>query len=140
MFTDKERDFINSQRLVRIATATPSGRPHVVPSTFKLEGDLVLVTGWEMERSYKFSQAERNPWVALVWDASEPGPPTQIFGVEVRGTARVLRNPDAEQPNLKAVIEVTPTKVFSWGINEHVADSFHQKMGYPEDHPLRPRS
>ena len=66
MFTEKEREFINSQSLVRIATATLSGRPHVVPSSFALEGDTVVVGGWELERSYKFRQAERNPWVALV--------------------------------------------------------------------------
>ena len=58
----------------------------------------------------------------------------------MRGTAHVIRNPDTDDPNLKAVIEVTPTKVFSWGINEHAADSFVQKMGYPEDHPLRQRT
>ena len=31
-----------------------------------VEGDTVVVGGWELERSYKFRQAERNPWVALV--------------------------------------------------------------------------
>ena len=136
MFNDAEMEFIKSQPLVRLATATPSGRPHVVPSRFLVEGDHILVVGWEMARSYKYRQVEQNPWVALVWDAVIPGPPLELKGVEMRGTARIVTDPDPKDEARKAYIEVTPTKVFSWGVNEHIAVSFSEKMGYPPDHPI----
>jgi pyridoxamine 5'-phosphate oxidase family protein len=134
MFTQAERDYITGQRLVRLATATPSGRPHVVPLAFRLEGDKVLLFGWNMQRSLKFRQIGRNPWVALVWDSTD-----SVIGIEVRGEATQRTQQDVEDPRRQAYIEVSPTKVFSWGINEDFVESFHQKMGYEMDHPARGR-
>ena len=133
MFTDAEREYIQAQRLVRLATASPSGLPHVVPLIFQLNGDRILLRGWNMERSLKFRQAGSNPWVALVWDTVEPGqglPLSNLKGVEVRGRAQVSYDAPLETPGRSAIIAVTPTKVFSWGINEPTSMSFHLKMGY----------
>ena len=39
MFTEKEVEYLNRQRLGRLATVTPSGKPHVVPTGFRLGDD-----------------------------------------------------------------------------------------------------
>ena len=131
MFTEEELNFINESRFARIATATPDGHPHVVPGRAHVENGTIIIPGWQMKRSYKFRQVKKNPWVAVVWDTREPG---NNKGVEVRGQAvavEELGNPDSSYTHR---IEVTPTKVFSWGIHEHYFESFHAKMGYPLDH------
>ena len=133
MFTEAEKAFIGTVdepgevRLARIATSTPDGKPHVVPLRARMNdaGDKVLVLGHEMAASYKYRQVQKNPWVAIVWDGEDPGPPREIKGIEVRGTAVIKQNPGDPDPHF----EVTPTKVFSWGINEPAAESFEKKAG-----------
>ena len=137
-FTEAEKAFIGNikgnVRLGYIATATPSGQPHVVPlrATLNEAGDKVLVLGHAMAQSYKYRQVQKNPKVAVVWDSQMPnaeGMPT-IQGVEVRGTAEIKQFPDDPDPHF----EVTPTKVFSWGINEPADQSFETKMGMDVSH------
>lgn len=138
MFTDAERAFIgNAQQpgeasLAHIATSTLKGMPHVVPLRAMMNetGDKVLVLGNSMTQSYKYRQVQKNPQVAIVWDAVVTEPERGIKGIEVRGIAEIKQNPGDKDPHF----EVTPTKVFSWGINEPAADSFEQKMGMDVSH------
>ena len=144
MFTDAEKAFLGTVAqpgeagLARIATSTNDGQPHVVPLRARLNetGDKVLVLGNEMARSYKYRQVQKNPRVAIVWDIEIPGPPRQIKGIEVRGTAVIKQDPGAADPHF----EVTPSKVFSWSINEIAAESFQKKMGMTMEHHRRPGS
>lgn len=144
MFTDAEKTFLGTvdnpgeAGLARIATSTPDGQPHVVPLRARLsdDGTKVLVLGHEMAKSYKFRQVQKNPKVAVVWDIEVAGPPRQIKGVEVRGTAEIAWPEGDPDPHFI----VTPTKVFSWGINEIAAQSFQKKMGFSMEHHTRPGS
>ena len=133
MFTDAELEYINTLQFARIATSTPDGHPHVVPGRALIEGGKVVIPGWEMKRSYKFRQARKNPWIAVVWDTREP---EGNKGVEVRGECVAIEDPNNPDDSYQYRIEMTPTKVFSWGVNEHYNLSFQQKMGYPP-HPFR---
>ena len=133
-FTAEEIDFINNLKFARYATATPDGRPHVVPGRAHVENGKVIIPGWEMKRSYKYRQVQKNPWVAVVWDVRDP---KGNHGVEVRGRAEAVEDPTNADDSMQYRIEVTPTKVFSWGIHEHYGESFEKKMGYPP-HPVRP--
>ncbi len=83
-----------------------------------------------MKRSYKFSQAQKNPWVAVVWDTRDP---EGSKGVKVRGECVAVEDPTNPDDSFQYRIEVTPTKVFSWGLNQHYHLSFEsfEKMGYP---------
>ena len=65
--------------------------------------------------------------MAIVWDVVSG---SGIKGVEVRGTAVIKQTPGDRDPHF----EVTPSKVFSWGINEDAADSFEKKMGMDVSH------
>lgn len=133
-FTEAELAFINELKFARIATATPDGHPHVVPGRAHVENGKVIIPGWEMKRSYKYRQVKKNPWVAVVWDTRGPG---GIKGVEVRGQAVSIEDLAHADDSYQYRIEMTPTKVFSWGIHEPADASFHTKMGYPAAHPPR---
>jgi pyridoxamine 5'-phosphate oxidase family protein len=88
-FTDAEIEFVNSQRLGRLATVGADGMPHVVPVGvfYDQEAD-ALVIGADAEygeavmtSSKKFRDAQRRPKAAVVMD--DPGPRI----LEVRGQA-----------------------------------------------------
>jgi hypothetical protein len=139
MFTEAEKAFIGTVDnpgpvgMAHIATSTPSGRPHVVPLRARMNdaGDKVLVLGHAMAESYKYRQVQKNPWVAVVWDShTGEGAAREIHGNEVRGSAEIKWPEGDPDP----YFEVTPTKVFSWGINEPAAESFEKKSGMNMSH------
>jgi pyridoxamine 5'-phosphate oxidase family protein len=88
-FTATEIEFLNSQRLGRLATVGADGMPHVVPVAVFYDPEAeALVIGANaqfgesvMSGSKKFRDARRQPKVAVVLD--DPGPHV----LEVRGHA-----------------------------------------------------
>lgn len=86
MFSQKERELIERQKILRLATADKNGKPHVVPVWFVLDGKTVYVhsdVGLKKNKNMK-----ENPFVSVVWDevtASE-----EVHGVMVQGTAKHL--------------------------------------------------
>ena len=92
-FTEAEIEFLNRQRLGRLATVGADGMPHVVPvAVFYYPDEEALVIAADaqfgadvMAKSKKFRDAERQPQVAVVVDAPAP----QVL--EVRGHAETHR-------------------------------------------------
>lgn len=88
-FTDAEIEFLNTQRLGRLATVGADQMPHVIPVAVFYDADEdALVIGANiafgeavMTSSKKFRDATRRPNVAVVID--DPGPRI----LEVRGQA-----------------------------------------------------
>lgn len=54
-FTEKEVDYLRTQRLGRIATVGSDGKPHVVPVGFRLAGDAetIEIGGHGLSKSKK---------------------------------------------------------------------------------------
>jgi pyridoxamine 5'-phosphate oxidase family protein len=69
-FTDAERAYLSEFRLARLATADAAGRPHVVPTSFRLDPatGIVDVGGHDVARTKKFRDVRKNAHVALVVD------------------------------------------------------------------------
>src|SRR5436853_3221363 len=90
VFTDKEIEYLLSQRLGRLATVRPDCAPQIAPVGFHYnpELDVIDIGGKYMSRSKKFRNVLENPNVSLVID--DVLPPWQPRGVEVRGTAETL--------------------------------------------------
>ena len=44
MLTDRERRFLEAERVARLATADAAARPHVVPVCYALAGDTLYFT------------------------------------------------------------------------------------------------
>lgn len=126
-FTEAEIEFLNSERLGRLATVGADGMPHVVPvGVFYDPHDEALVIGANAEfgetimaASKKFRDAQRRPRVAVVVDV--PGPRV----VEVRGHAEthldggeeIGRRLNAPFRFNQAWIHVRPRRIVSIGIN-----------------------
>jgi pyridoxamine 5'-phosphate oxidase family protein len=111
-FTDAELTFLRSVRLLgRIATVGPDGTPHVTPVGWSLRqgAETVDVGGRDMANTKKFRDVARSGRAALVID--EVLPPWNPRGIEIRGRAEVVMNP---QP----MIRIYPDRVRSWGLKE----------------------
>ncbi len=119
VFTDKEIEYLRSQKLGRLATVDAAGELHVVPVGFHYdEADGTIVIGGPVLRhTRKYRDAVERKVVAFVVD--DVPPPWQPRGVEVRGQARAaseggrMVHPDFPPQCLR----VTPHKVLSWGID-----------------------
>ncbi len=110
MLTDEQRRFLHSQRVARLATADASGRPHVVPVCFVVEGNN-LYTGVDEKPKQdparelkRIANIRENAAVAVVVDRYRED--WQRLGwVMLRGRAEVLvagREHDRAQALLRA--------------------------------------
>ncbi|HLZ07674.1 MAG TPA: TIGR03668 family PPOX class F420-dependent oxidoreductase [Chloroflexota bacterium] len=95
-----ERAFLAEQRVGRLATIDPRGRPHVVPVCFALSDDRVFISLDEKPKTVEAHRLQRvrnlklSPDVALVVDDySEDW--LRLGYVMVRGTARLVEVDDS---------------------------------------------
>lgn len=120
-FTDEELEFLNEQRLGRLATVGPNGQPHVVPVGFSstADGDAIRISGHDFSETKKFRDAERHPKVGFVVDDLASIDPWRPRGIEIRGRAETFRDGGEEvgSGSGSAWIEIRPNRVISWGIN-----------------------
>jgi pyridoxamine 5'-phosphate oxidase family protein len=71
VFTDAEIAYLNSQMLCRLATVSPSGKPHVVPVGYRYNPELEVIDfgGHDFAKRKKFRDVSNNQRVvALVVD------------------------------------------------------------------------
>jgi pyridoxamine 5'-phosphate oxidase family protein len=123
MFTEKEIEYLTGQRLGRLATVTPSGRAHVVPTGFRLneERTAIEIGGHNLasRRPLYLRNIEANPWVAYVVDDLASVNPWTPRGVTIRGRAEIhAQGGERLGPGFDAmVITISPTSITSWGID-----------------------
>ena len=113
-FTESQLAYLNGERrLARIATVGPDGTPHVVPVgwTYNSETDTIDVGGRNFAATKKYRDVTRTGRAAIVID--DVLPPWQPRGVEVRGHAEAVSDPEP-------LIRIHPDRIVSWGI-EHQA-------------------
>jgi pyridoxamine 5'-phosphate oxidase family protein len=118
-FTEAERAYLTDQRLGRIATASASGQADVAPVTFALSGNDVLVGGLDITKTRKYRNVLATGNAAFVVDDLATVDPWQPRGVKVHGTAVI-----EAAGNGKPRIRITPTTVWSWGINSDAEKVF----------------
>ena len=121
VFSDKELEYLRSQRLARIATVDSSGRPHVVPVGFRLsvDGFVIEVGGHGFAKSKKYRDIKANPRVAIVIDDLVSASPWTPRGIEIRGKAELQDAGGTEKfgPGWDAAwVRILPERVISWGI------------------------
>jgi pyridoxamine 5'-phosphate oxidase family protein len=124
IFSQKEIEYIKSQRLARIATATPSIQPDVVPVGFDFEDDYFYVGGMNLLKSTKYKNVLRNNKVAIVIDDLKSIDPWDPRGLKVYGTADVVTRQGGYMGGTghsdPRYIRVKPDKKWSWGIEEPI--------------------
>ena len=120
VFTDKELEYLASQRLGRIATTGQDGQPHVVPTSFRHnpDADSIDVGGMRMSQTKKVRDIRRTGRASIVVD--DVLPPWSPRMIEIRGTAEVIESGGkAFGDNFEDVIvRIRPTRIVSFGIDE----------------------
>lgn len=118
-FTEKELEYLRSQRLARLATSDSRGAPHVVPLGFRVsnDGGAIEVGGRSFGTTKKFRDMQANPRVAIVIDDLASVTPWKPRGIEVRGTAVLQDGGGGPVPSDEPWARITPERIVSWGIN-----------------------
>jgi pyridoxamine 5'-phosphate oxidase family protein len=126
MFSQKEIEYLKSQRLARIATAATltqeekSIQPDVAPVGFDFDGEYLYVGGMNLLKSTKYRNVLKNDKVAIVVDDLKSIDPWEARGIKVYGTADIITRQggymeNTDHPNLQ-YIRITPKKKWSWGV------------------------
>lgn len=129
----KLSELIARERVCRVATAGADGKPHVVPVCHVMNGGKIYFGSDKNAR--KVANLRENPRISLTIDLySEDW--SQLRGVMITGTVNLIeRGPRFMQARARlyakypqypeeaalgasdsAIVEVTPTNVFSWGL------------------------
>jgi pyridoxamine 5'-phosphate oxidase family protein len=109
-FTEKESEYLMTQRLARVATVSPSGQPHVVPIVYEFDGQFIYFSGWNIARSVKFRNLQMNNKIAIVVDDLASHDRWSPRGIEIKGTAEPVHSDGG------TCLKITPLKKASWGI------------------------
>ena len=116
-FTSAEQEFLDGQRLGRLATVGPEGDPHVTPVGFTRNPELgtIDIGGFDLERTKKFRDVDRSGRAAFVVDDNPSVDPWRVRGIEIRGRAEALRDG-------RGLIRVHPERIVAWGIETATAE------------------
>lgn len=122
VFTPAEIDYLRSQTLCRLATATPDGEPHVVPVTYVYNEveDTIDIGGHSFATRKKWRDVGRNPQVALVIDDLLSADPWHPRMLEIRGNADRLNEGGKEAIGEHVDAEmfrIRPRRIQTFGVN-----------------------
>jgi pyridoxamine 5'-phosphate oxidase family protein len=131
-FTPQEKEYLESQRLGRIATIDAKGDLHVVPVGFRFnpQQETIDIGGHNIARTKKYRDALRHGRIAFVVD--DVLPPWKPRFVEIRGTVAAFSEGgrainEGFQPE---ILRLTPTYIVSIGINDEVVLPGQGKVNY----------
>ena len=115
MFSERELEYLKSQRLARIATVDTHGQPTVDAVGFSLDGGQILIGTHSPVLTRKYRNVlDGNTKVALIVDDLQSTQPWRPRGVKIHGMAEVVERTGHFGPGSYLVI--TPTVTWSWGI------------------------
>ena len=111
-FTQAEIDYLDSQPLMRFATASPSGKPDVAPVIFEVDGDDIISAGFDITHTARYRNIQKNPQTTLVIDDLATIDPWSPRGIKIIGTASI--ETAAGSPRFR----IRPKVIISWAIND----------------------
>jgi pyridoxamine 5'-phosphate oxidase family protein len=120
VFTDAEIEYLDSQRLGRMATVGADGQPHIIPVTFVYNAaeDALDIGGLRFGTGKKWRDAQQNPRVTFLVDDSTG---RSARAIEVRASAE-LHETGGETINPRfpqfapQFFRLRPHRVVSWGL------------------------
>lgn len=123
MFSEKEVEYLKSQRLARISTASPEDlQPDVSPVGFDFDGEYFFVSGSNLLITRKYKNALKNNKVALVIDDLETVNPWAPRGVRIYGRADIVARQEGymnrghPSSTPQSYIRIRPLQKWSWGV------------------------
>jgi len=114
-FTEPELDYLNTQPLMRFASASPDGRPDIAAVAFSVDGDHIVTSGFDIRKTVRYRNIGKNPRASVVIDDLASTDPWAPRGIKVLGS--VVIEDDAAGQRFR----ITPEVIWSWGINDAVA-------------------
>ena len=121
ILTPTELAYLSGERrLGRLATVGLDGMPHIAPVgwTYNAVLGTLDIGGRDLARTKKFRDVARSGMAAIVVDDVLPA--WRPRGIEVRGTAEVIRSPDS-------LIRLHPRRVVSWGLDSDDPGARHAR-------------
>ncbi len=123
-FTEQELAYLSTQKLARLATVRADGSPQNNPVTFLIDGDAVVIGGYDLASTQKFRNLAANTSVSLVADDIASYDPWSVRGIEIRGEGVALVDVDPPEAWMsRTLIRIEPTRIISWGLDEVPAGS-----------------
>ena len=120
VFTEKELEYMGTQKLARLATIDSAGDPHVTPVGlhYNPETDTIDVGGHSIASTLKWAHARRHPRVSLAVD--DVLPPWRPRSVLVQADAEILQEGGQSLgPGFSPeVMRLHPVRITSWGLGE----------------------
>lgn len=118
MFSMAETDYLKSQRLARVASASLKGTPEVSPVGFEFDGKHFWIGSHSQDifvKSRRFRNiTSGNDRVALVVDDLVSVDPWRPRGIKVSGRAELMDHNGMFGPG--KYFRITPKATASWGI------------------------
>ncbi len=112
-FSELEAEYLAENLIGRLATSSESGQPHVVPVSYRFDGEAITFGGWNLAKSLKFRNLMANDKVAFVVDDLVSTKPWRVRGVEIRGRAEPVKTPDGV-----TIVRIIPLNIRSWGLGD----------------------
>ena len=127
--TGAEIEYLEAQRLGRLATIQPDGSPQVKPVGFRYNAELgtIDIAGFRMSLSQKFRNVSRDGRAALVVDDIASTQPWRVRFLEIRGTAEAVPGSDGGGADT-ALIRIRPSRILSFGIEEPPGDPHQTRL------------
>ena len=118
IYSEPEIEYLKSQRLARIATATRQGKPDVSPVAFEFDGTHFFIGSHSQyiflsTKKYK-NVRDGNKEVALVIDDLESVQPWKPRGMKINGNAEIVEHNGMFGPG--KYLKIAPSVSWSWGI------------------------
>jgi pyridoxamine 5'-phosphate oxidase family protein len=118
MFSEAETNYLKTQRLARVASASSKGVPEVSPVGFEFDGKYFWIGSHSQEilpmtRRYKNIKSG-NSKVSVVIDDLASVDPWRPRGIKLSGTAEVMEHNGIFGKGI--YIRITPKLTRSWGI------------------------
>jgi pyridoxamine 5'-phosphate oxidase family protein len=122
LFSESEVNYLKTQRLVRMATASPKGTPEVSPVGFEFDGKYFWIGSHSQDifhgtRRYR-NITSGNKRVSLVIDDLASVNPWRPRGIKVSGIAELTEHDGIFGPG--KYFRVTPRVTVSWGIEPQI--------------------
>lgn len=111
-FTPAEIAYLQSQPLMRFASASLTGRPDVAPVVFEVDGDDILTAGFDVTHTVRYRNVQSNPRVSVVIDDLASTNPWSPRGIKIIGTAVI------EEHDGSPRFRISPDAIVSWAIND----------------------
>ncbi|HEV2137574.1 MAG TPA: PPOX class F420-dependent oxidoreductase [Nitrososphaerales archaeon] len=112
-FSELEEEYLAENLIGRLATSSESGQPHVVPVTYRFDGEAITFGGWNLAKSLKFRNLMANDKVAFVVDDLVSTKPWHVRGVEIRGRGEPVRTSGGV-----TMVRIIPLNIRSWGLGD----------------------